>query len=68
MAKTGCLVRKREAGDVLAPSGTFHGTAVGDAPQSLSLCSSSTLSLSLSLSLILLSVSVPHSILRSHPI
>lgn len=37
VAKTGCLVKKREAGDVWAPSGTFHGTAVGDASLSLSL-------------------------------
>ncbi|PWA19635.1 hypothetical protein CCH79_00006753 [Gambusia affinis] len=36
VAKTGCLVRKREAGDVWAPSGTFHGTAVGDTERSLS--------------------------------
>lgn len=36
VAKTGCLVRKREAGDVWAPSGTFHSTAVEDTQQSLS--------------------------------
>lgn len=34
----------REAGDVLAPSGTFHGTAV-ERPCNPSLCSSSPLSL-----------------------
>lgn len=63
VAETGCLVRKREAGDVSAPSGTFHGTAVGDALQSLSRPSSSALSFSL----IPLSISVPHSSLRSRP-
>lgn len=35
VAKTACLVKKGEAGDVWAPSGTFHGTAVGAASQSL---------------------------------